>query len=85
MLSENHCPLPPRARSPPPTQHNCPLHITAHISVTACQEDPHPGWWRNHRPATTVNTRRSAPLSTCASTHTLTPPGSAISIVPPAR
>jgi len=34
------------------------------------------------RRASTASTRPSAPLSTCASTHTLTPPGRAISIIP---
>src|SRR5438270_9918348 len=63
-------------------QHRQTLHALPHIGVAAGQVDPDIGLQRNHRRANAASTRRSAPLSTCASTRTLTPPGSAISIIP---
>jgi hypothetical protein len=50
--------------------------------VTTCPVDPNVGLQCDHRRASAARTRRNAPLSTCASTRTLTPSGRVISITP---
>jgi hypothetical protein len=52
------------------------------IDVTTGPVDPNVGLQCDHRRASAARTRRNAPLSTCASTRTLTPSGRVISITP---
>ena len=63
-------------------QHRQPLHALSHVGVAASQVDPDIRLQRDHRRDSAVSTRRSALLSTCASTRTFTPHGRAISITP---
>src|SRR5262245_57049480 len=48
MLSKNHAPVAPVARSPPRTQHNRALRIIAHVGVAARQPYLHAARDRDH-------------------------------------
>src|ERR1700745_1788474 len=63
-------------------QHRQSMHAFSHIGIATSQIDPYIRLQRDHRRANAASTRRSAPLSTRASTRTLTPSGRAISIIP---
>jgi hypothetical protein len=79
MLSKTDRSLVPTARSPPRTQHNCPLRIISEVDRPGGDEDTYPGWNGDHVAALTVrNTSRSQTRSTPGSARTTAPP---ISIV----
>jgi hypothetical protein len=66
-----------------PHQYRQPLQALSHVDIATGQVDPDVGLQCDHQRTNAASTRGSALLPTCASTRTLTPPGKAISIMPP--